>query len=1793
MASSITLGPADDFLPTILPPQDLQPHAPSTDNAVNGVIAPWLVDDAVPEVLEPQETPTTQGESRSMIIRALPSIHNIRARAQRSTATGTTASSDTWSIHSGSTSHTSSTTAYADSTHTIRDSKKKPFYSKVLQKARSRSGLRIKPSDLTLNSSLVPPVPSMPSPDYIPYNPPVSPPANSLKKPKRKLDQPPPVPSKDTEFTLDKDIDNMDGIIDLAKHYELNSTLYDGVPESPSSGFESSVGSSGLSSDYSTLTHQVHHQRHGSSSSLPIGPLGIFRDPFHASSTNKRPRAPQPQRESGISPKSRGPFSSVPTLQRDEQAGPGWKAPDSWAVEKGVDDELPEEESSSDGEDAKARKRPRRRNTLSVSTGPKGSLRERERDEPYRLRIYRWDNTYHVATVPLRATVSELIPYLNRKVLHDNGREQHRLYLKERGRERLLAMSEKPASIVRRRLEQAGYDHADDLRSLAVEDIQYLMKFVYKSNDDELVFEGFESVDLAARALKTVPVVLYSKADLIVQLNLSRNPMLEIPRDFLEACTTLRSLRLQSMSMKRVPQSLRCCETLHRLDLSSNRIVNLDDAGLDHIPSLKSLKLQNNGMQKLPWYFPRIRSLKELNISNNKFEELPDVVCKLSKLIDLDVSFNLLTQLPGEIGDLVNLERLTIVGNQVTRFPNHASNMRSLRVLDCRRNHISDLSTVCLLPYVETIYADHNSLHALDLSFGPCLQTLDVSHNDITQLTPLPGDAGQPFAMVHLDISHAKLSSLDELALSQLTSLHTLRVDHNALRALPDSVGDLFQLKHLSCSNNQLYSLPDSISKLQKLEILEAHNNSLEELTAAIWECSSLTVLNLTSNLLGSISGPSVDTPTPAPSVSLAASPPLAFFGSMYLERKTSTASSLGRTALPPLAYALERLYLGENRLNEDHLHPLTVLHELRVLNLSFNHLQVVPNAFLKNLIHLQELYLSGNDLTALPTEDLPLLSSLRVLYLNGNNLQSLPQELGKIQTLQVLDVGSNALKYNINNWEFDWNWNFNPGLKYLNLSGNKRLEIKPDHKAAPFKNGSDRKLADFSELKDLRVLGLMDVTTTFAPNIPDDNEDRRVRTSLSEVCNMAYGIADTLGQNLSMFDLVQPNFRNREDEAIFAMFGRASHIGSNNRLSKWLHDNYPAALQRELDRLEETEGTVDDAMRRSFLKINRELHDWLYSRDARRPSTASATTANIPVDFASLKSGASGVVLYFCRRTLYVANAGNALAVISHQGNAKLLSRKHDPFDRQETARIRAAEGWISPKGFVNDEIDVSRSFGFYYLLPVLNARPDVIACELGELDEFVIIANRGLWDFVSYQTAVDIARSERDDPMIAAQKLRDFAISYGAEGTTMIMVISVSGLFGIGPSRSRQHTMDSSVDSELYLATSRRRATKKLEITNRDVSRLEDAIPPPQGHVALVFTDIRNSTHLWEANGGMQTAISQHNQLLRRQLRLCGGYEVKTEGDAFMCSFPTTLAAVLWCINVQQRLLDIAWPLEILECEDGEEIRDESNRLIARGLSVRMGIHCGTPILDPDPTTHRMDYLGPVVNRASRISGCAQGGQIAVSAEVMREINATIFESASYTEFSHLQTPQAIDEIRRIGLKIFSIGEVKLKGLEAPESVSLIYPGELVGRHQLETPGVDSASGSRVQFSVQQMRELAMLAVRLETLTTSRVFRPLPARKSSTVKAGDEPRVDPNPVFVYGNPDVLIPAIDKASDVELMLLLDSLSSRIENALASLTLKHIVALNKSDGGDLAARRRNGAGFDVRTLQQLLSFLPS
>lgn len=538
---------------------------------------------------------------------------------------------------------------------------------------------------------------------------------------------------------------------------------------------------------------------------------------------------------------------------------------------------------------------------------------------------------------------------------------------------------------------------------------------------DDLNLDNFECVDLTGCGLPTIPVIFHKNAALIVSLNLSRNPMVEIPLDFIQSCTILRELRLSNMAMKKVPQSVRHSASLNRLDLSCNRIVDLDDAALDRIPELTMLKLQNNRMEQLPWYFPRLRMLRTLNISNNKFSHLPSVILEMPALQDLDISFNMITELPEDIGRLTALELLVFVGNQVSKLPEQCSQLVNLRVFDCRRNSIGDLSIALTLPRLQKLLADHNAIHALDLSHGSHSTTIfDLSFNDITLLKLVPS-AQTPFALTSLDVSHTKLSSLDDFALSHLSALQHLKLDHNLFRTLPDSLGELSHLITLSCSDNHLDALPETIGSLRRLEILDAHNNSLRKLPVSLWDCSSLILINVTSNLIDTWHDPPDTSLVAPPASGISLEIPL----TPQIARKVSSATvhSASSRPSPPLAYSLEKLYVGENRLTDDCVPPFMILKELRVLNLSFNVIQELPSSFLRNLTKLEELYLSGNQLTSIPTEDLPRMTRLSVLFLNGNKLQTLPQELGKVQSLTVIDAGSNVLRYNINNWEFDWNW--------------------------------------------------------------------------------------------------------------------------------------------------------------------------------------------------------------------------------------------------------------------------------------------------------------------------------------------------------------------------------------------------------------------------------------------------------------------------------------------------------------------------------------------------------------------------------------------------------------------------------------------------------------------------------------------------------------------------------------------------------------------------------------------------
>lgn len=1235
--------------------------------------------------------------------------------------------------------------------------------------------------------------------------------------------------------------------------------------------------------------------------------------------------------------------------------------------------------------------------------------------------------------------------------------------------------------------------------------------------------QRFNHIDLSGRNLVTIPIALYQKATEIITLNLSRNLKLDIPKDFVQSCTQLREIKYTSNEAWRIPQALSLAGKLTMLDISNNSLEQLEHADLFKLYGLVSLKLSNNILGSIPKYFDRFAALRSLNLSSNNLSEFPEALRGLNTLVDLDVSFNSISDL-GDIGNFTNLERLWATNNRLGG-PLHASfgQLTNLKEIDARFNGINNMDVVSQLPKLEMLMLGHNSISAFEGSFAR-LKVLYLNHNPVTRF-----DLNAPVPTLSvLNLASAKLSQLPDALFMKMSNLTKLTISKNHFVSLSPHFGNLLKLEYLSIAKNELQRMPSEVGRLTELRYLDVRENNLSCLPPEIWLAKRLETLNLSSNVLSDFPKPGNPLPavaeatsaTPQQTPNPATTPEYEELGKLedFALRRPSQASGMLSVASSPggasrkgsvvshssqkmgnvartntsgsvstmtpgnrkdstlsgrlastFSTSLRHLFLADNRLEDDVFNELVLLPELRILNLSYNQLYDIPPRTIKRWTHLTELYLSGNDLSSLPAEDLEEGSSLKVLHINSNKFQVLPAELGKVQKLAILDVGSNMLKYNVSNWPYDWNWNWNHQLRYLNLSGNKRLEIKQNPNAA---NGREaRDLTDFSSLVNLRILGLMDVTLT-VPSIPDQAPDRRIRTAGSVIgTSMPYGMADTLGRNehLSTLDMVVPRFRGHEAETLIGLFDGQSLSSGGSRVAKYLHEKFKHIFSEELERLKSGETAVD-ALRRTYLGLNKDLATTAMQAINEREHPGSALVHRGSVSGPELgdddmNSGACATVMYLHGMDLFMSNVGDAQALlIQSEGGHRVITRKHDPAETLERQRIREAGGYVSRQGKLNDQLDVSRAFGYVSLTPCVIAAPHVVQVTLKESDEMILLASRELWDYLTPDFAVDVARSERGDLMRAAQKLRDLAIAFGATGKIMVMMIGITDLRRRERAKIRTHSMGMgpSGSPQLDYFSGRKGKRGREGVGDSKLARLDQEVDAPVGDVTLVFTDIKNSTILWETYPiAMRSAIRMHNEVMRRHLRIIGGYEVKTEGDAFMVAFPTVTSALLWCFTIQSQLLEVQWPQEILSSVHGDEVQDADGNIIFRGLSVRMGIHWGQPVCEVDPVTKRMDYFGPMVNRAARIEGVADGGQICVSSDFIAEVQR-LLESHIETDRTNstgsedtLSDDLLSEAIRRElrslssqGFEVKDLGQRTLKGLENPEYIYLMYPHSLASR-------------------------------------------------------------------------------------------------------------------------------------------------
>ncbi|XP_065656496.1 leucine-rich repeat-containing protein 57 [Hydra vulgaris] len=110
-----------------------------------------------------------------------------------------------------------------------------------------------------------------------------------------------------------------------------------------------------------------------------------------------------------------------------------------------------------------------------------------------------------------------------------------------------------------------------------------------------------------------------------------------------------------------------------------------------------------------------------------------------------------------------------------------------------------------------------------------------------------------PSSLRTLDLSHNQLKALGPL-IGQFTSLKSLSVNHNQLKKLPLELNGFLKLENLSLSANILNTFTlSSASKMNNLKTININNNKLKEFPECLCLLPNIDVVDISNNFISSL----------------------------------------------------------------------------------------------------------------------------------------------------------------------------------------------------------------------------------------------------------------------------------------------------------------------------------------------------------------------------------------------------------------------------------------------------------------------------------------------------------------------------------------------------------------------------------------------------------------------------------------------------------------------------------------------------------------------------------------------------------------------------------------------------------------------------------------------------------------------------------------------------------------------------------------------------------------------------
>lgn len=636
--------------------------------------------------------------------------------------------------------------------------------------------------------------------------------------------------------------------------------------------------------------------------------------------------------------------------------------------------------------------------------------------------------------------------------------------------------------------------------------------------------------------------------------------------------------------------------------------------------------------------------------------------------------------------------------------------------------------------------------------------TFDMSKSNLEHL---PEFVSNMRNLQSLHLENNKLTTFD-ITLPQLKSLH---LEHNHLQEIPSCVYELSNLEKLFVPYNQITKISPDIQKLSQLQQLKLHNNRLTKLPPELCLLQNLTTFTVFNN----------------PYI---LSPPLSVCknGSQAILSYLEALLQGSRGTKVPRFHTTDEIDLYYSKVFKDHKKLFVKTLKMNSARPESHRVYLELDGFVASTQgfrdYMEDYFLVIPKLTYRPNRGITKIRAFEsddvnpffVTYKTSLELENI-SNLWKKST-QLHKNLENLESYNLVTplGEYDYLKVFTPFLPNSLPSTEEEQKREVTEGEG---EGEEKEEPNDEE----------DKTGDQFTRSPSKTTTAYDSSMLSSSLNTPVGMTQKLN-----FNAPKPTTEEEDDKTVFSIYGvfdghggeRAAqycchrlvyHIFSSWALTdpksekKKKDSPSPTPKKRitvtpgvgcSLESLKCLEGILSpEAITRGYLRANYEFSKFSEEYD--------------------LNDGSTSCLAIICGNKLITAHTGDTRAVLCRDRKAFRLTSDHKPSRPDERKRIMDAGGVvkkINGVSRVQGVLATSRVIGDRHLAPYTTAQPEIRVEVLTPLDQFIIIATDGVWDVITDQEAVNMARRTASAEQAAfAISKRAYARGSGDNITTLVV--------------------------------------------------------------------------------------------------------------------------------------------------------------------------------------------------------------------------------------------------------------------------------------------------------------------------------------------------------------------------------------------------------------------------------------